>query len=365
MSFTLLRRDLLSLSFLRKPFSLRDQCDFAGQLSALLNAGLPLLNSLILLRQSAPAHWWAFLSQIETQLRQGNAFSTSLRQAPYELEHSFISLVEISERSGQLGLALDSIATKLMTQIELRQQIQQALAYPGITVASALFLFLVMAFWVIPIFRDVFSQFQAELPWATQILLDCTTSLQLYFLEILLFLSALTILWGTAWRHSSRLQNFCDRAWLRIPLLGELLRLSALSFWCRTMGHLLRAEIPLLDALRITARSSNHWLTHDLSANVFTLLAQGWPLSEAIFKADPHYQYFDRQTWQMICIGSESGTLPTMLLQRASTLSQQLSLQLKLFSRNLEPVLIALVGFLIGALVLILYLPIFNLGQIV
>lgn len=365
MPFPLLRRDLLSPSFLRKPFSLRDQYSFASQLSTLLNAGLPLLNSLILLRQSAPLHWHAFISQLETQLRQGNAFSSCLRQANYELDHSFISLVEISERSGQLGLALDSIATKLKTQMELRQEIQQALAYPCITVASALFLFFAMAFWVIPIFRDVFAQFHAELPWATQVLLQCAAKLQLYFLEILCLFSALAVLWFAAWHYSPRLQNYCDRAWLRIPLLGELLRLSALSFWCRTLGHLLNAEIPLLDALRITARSSNHWLTHDLSANVFTLLAQGWPLSEAIFKADPHYRYFDRQTWQMICIGSESGTLPAMLLQRASTLSQQLSQQLKLFSRNLEPVLIALVGLLIGALVLILYLPIFNLGQIV
>ena len=131
------------------------------------------------------------------------------------------------------------------------------------------------------------------------------------------------------------------------------------------MGHLLSAEIPLLDALRITARSSNHWLTHDLSANVFTLLAQGWPLGEALLKADPRYRYFDRQTWQMICIGSESSALPAMLLNRANALSSQLSRQLKSLSHNLEPVLIAVVGLLIGALVLILYLPIFNLGQIV
>ena len=194
MPFTSLRRDLLRPSFLRKPFSLRDQCSFASQLSTLLNAGLPLLNSLSLLRQSAPLHWRAFISQLETQLRQGDAFSTCLRQANYELDHSFISLVEISERSGQLGLALDSIATKLKTQMELRQEIQQALAYPCITVASALFLFFAMAFWVIPIFRDVFAQFHAELPWATQVLLQCAAKLQLYFLEILCLFSALAVL---------------------------------------------------------------------------------------------------------------------------------------------------------------------------
>ncbi|MCE7528453.1 type II secretion system F family protein [Polynucleobacter sp. IMCC 29146] len=365
MSFTLLRRCFLIPDCLRKPFSLRDQCHFASQLATLLNAGLPLLHALILLRQSAPAHWHPFLLQLETQLRQGNAFSACLRQALYPLDHSFIGLVEVSERSGQLSQALDSIATKLTTQMELRQQIQQALAYPCITVASALFLFLVMAFWVIPIFRDVFAQFQAELPWATQALLYSTSVLRRYFLTILLLLSALIFLWIVAWHRLPRLQNYCDRMWMRIPLLGELLRLSALSFWCRTLGHLLSAEIPLLDALRITARSSNHWLTHDLSANIFTLLAQGWPLGEAILRADSHYRYFDRQTWQIICIGSESGALPAMLLNRASTLSQQLNQQLKLFSRNLEPVLIALVGLLIGGLVLILYLPIFNLGQIV
>ena len=358
-------RSSLFRVLLVRPFNLHDQCNFATQLAMLLQAGLPLLNALILLRQSAPPHWHGFLAQLETQLRQGNPFSFCLRHALHPLDHSFIGLVEISERSGQLSQALNSIASKLASQIDLRQQIQQALAYPCIALASALFLFIAMAFWVVPIFRDVFAQFQAELPWATRLLLYYATAFQTHFFKLIFGIIVLCMLWILAWQRLPRLQNYCDRLWLRIPLLGELLRLSALSFWCRTLGHLLSAEIPLLDALRITARSSNHWLTHDLSANVFTLLAQGWPLGEALLKADPRYRYFDRQTWQMICIGSESSALPAMLLTRANALSSQLSRQLKSLSHNLEPVLIAVVGLLIGALVLILYLPIFNLGQIV
>jgi len=143
------------------------------------------------------------------------------------------------------------------------------------------------------------------------------------------------------------------------------LRLATLTYWCRTLGHLITSGLSLPDALRVTAQSSNHWISHDYSAEIFKHLTRGWPLGEALRRADPHHTLFDIETLQLLRIASESGSLPEMLRKRANILGDELSNRLNTLSQTLEPLLIMIVGIMIGSLVIILYLPIFNLGQIV
>jgi len=128
---------------------------------------------------------------------------------------------------------------------------------------------------------------------------------------------------------------------------------------------LMQAGLPVLEAMRITAQSSNQWFCHDLSANIFKSLAQGWSFGEALKRADPQQRFFDHETTQLLQIGSASGSLAAMLSNRAEAIEMQLTSRLKLLSHSLEPILVVFVGLLIGGLVIILYLPIFNLGQIV
>ena len=148
-------------------------------------------------------------------------------------------------------------------------------------------------------------------------------------------------------------------------MLGELLRIAALSVWCRTLGHLIYSGLPLLDALRTTAQSSNHWVSHDFSAELFKHLARGWSLGDALRKTDPKHLLFDVETLELLQIGAESGSLALMLQKRSAALSARLTTRLHSLSQNLEPFLIILVGAIIGSLVITLYLPIFNLGHIV
>jgi type IV pilus assembly protein PilC len=168
-----------------------------------------------------------------------------------------------------------------------------------------------------------------------------------------------------AWIRSIFLQKQCDRLSLAIPVLGKLFRLAALTHWCRTLSHLLESGLPLPDALRITAQSSNHWISHDTSAEVFKHLTRGWPFGKALKKADPKNALFDLETLQLLEIASESACLGQMLNKRAHSLGLELSNRLNRLSQTLEPLLIIFVGAIIGSLVIILYLPIFNLGQIV
>ena len=342
-----------------------DQLTFAQQLLSLLTVGLPLLNAMELILTSSPKQWQPFLSNLCMQLRQGESFSQALLLQKNQFSAEFINLIRVSERTGNIELALQTICQQLEAQIELRRKVQQALSYPAITLASSFLLILVMMIWVVPVFKDVFTHFQAELPAPTKALIQISTFIEYFFLEISLLMISSTGLFLIAWLKIPRLQKKCDQLSFGIPMLGKLLRLATLTYWCRTLGHLLESGLALPDALRVTAQSSNHWLSHDFSAEVFKQLARGWPLGDALIRADPKHVLFDIETLQLLRIASESGTLPQMLGKRANTLGGQLSNRLNTLSQSLEPLLIMFVGIVIGSLVIILYLPIFNLGQIV
>lgn len=277
----------------------------------------------------------------------------------------FINLIRVSERTGDLDLALQTICKQLEAQIELRQKIQQAMSYPTITLTSSFLLVIVMMIWVVPVFKDVFTHFQAELPTPTKVLIDISAWFEAFYIELLITLVVIAGFFSIAWAKLPKLQKYCDRLGFYLPLVGRLLQLATLTYWCRTLGHLLQSGLPLPDALRVTAQSSNHWLSHDFSAEIFKHLTRGWSLGDAIIKADPRHILFDQETLQLLTIASESGALADMLQRRATILSSRLSNRLNTLSHSLEPLLIIIVGLIIGSLVIILYLPIFNLGQIV
>ena len=342
-----------------------DQLAFAQQLLSLLVAGLPLLNAMELIHATTPKHWHNCLGSLCAELRRGDSLSQSMLSQKNQFDMEFVNLIRVSERTGNIELALQTICRQLEAQIELRRKIQQAMSYPLITLASSFVLILVMMIWVVPVFKDVFAHFQAELPAPTKVLIQISTLIERFFIEITFLLICSGALFLLAWLKLPRLQKKCDALSFRIPMLGKLFRLAALTYWCRTLGHLLESGLALPDALRVTAQSSNHWLSHDLSAEVFKHLTRGWPLGDALKRADPKHQLFDIETLQLLHIASESGSLPQMLGQRANALGSQLSNRLNTLSQSLEPILIIFVGLVIGSLVIILYLPIFNLGQIV
>lgn len=345
--------------------SKQNQLHFADQLLTLLESGLPLLNAIALIYSTAPKSWLPWIRSIYAQLKKGESFSQCLRSQQNLFSMEFINLIRVSERTGDFNLALKTICAQLEAQIELRRKIQQAMSYPIITLTSSCLLVIVMMIWVVPVFKDVFAHFQAELPAPTKALIELSTWFEEFYIEMVITLISLVSLLSFAWVKLPKLQKKCDRLSFFIPLIGQLLRLATLTYWCRTLGHLLKSGLPLPDALRVTAQSSNHWLSHDFSAEIFKHLTRGWSLGDAIAKADPRNSLFDIETLQLLRIASESGALADMLQRRATILSNQLSNCLNTLSHSLEPLLIIVVGLIIGSLVIILYLPIFNLGQIV
>ena len=346
-------------------FRKQEQLYFVERMLVLLDAGLPLLESITLMHQSASPAWQKIMAFIAHHLQQGERFSQCLSMQHAVFDPAFIGLIRVSEESGEINLALRTIQQQLLTQIELRRQIKQALAYPLITLGSASLLMIAMLVWVIPVFRDVFGHFNASLPWSTQLLLNTSQQFTVYLPVLSGGIAVAAVSGSVLWLRYPGFQKRCDRNLLQIPVIGDVFRLSTLACWCRSLGYLMQAGLPALEAMRITAQTSNQWLCHDLSAHIFKSLAQGWSFSEALQRADPRRYFFDHETLQLLQISSASGSLADMLSNRADALEKQLTSRLTLLSHSLEPILVVFVGLLIGGLVIILYLPIFNLGQIV
>jgi type IV pilus assembly protein PilC len=207
------------------------QLAFSEQLLTLLNAGLPLLNAMQLIESSAPKDWRPWLEGIQGQLKKGNSFSQSLINQNDLFSMELINLIRVSERTGDVQLALEIINQQLDSQIQLKQKVRQALTYPITTLGTSFALLIVMMVWVIPVFKEVFENFQADLPAPTKALIQISTLIQDYLIEIGVCLSALIIIFLFYWHQNLCLQRKCDRWILRIPLLGNLLRIAALQYW--------------------------------------------------------------------------------------------------------------------------------------
>jgi len=164
--------------------SKQSQLDFAQQLLTLLNAGLALLNALELIQSSARKDWQRWLQDIQVHLRKGNSFSQSLLAQGNLFSMELMNLIRVSERTGDIELALKTICQQLEAQIELRRKLQQALSYPMVTLSSSFLLVIVMMIWVVPVFKEVFEHFQAELPLPTKTLIETSSIINQFFLEI-------------------------------------------------------------------------------------------------------------------------------------------------------------------------------------
>lgn len=350
---------------MQKAFSVRDQRMLMHHLASLLQAGVALLEALNLIIECCPKHWRPVLLSMTRDLNQGEGLASSLAKQRRHFSPICISLIAIGEKTGLLTQSLTLISKQLESQETLRRQMKQALTYPGITLGSAGLMILAMMIWVIPSFEDIFLNFKADLPASTQLLISIARFLEQH-IELISLVCISTILVLTLiWMRYPKLQRWCDYHYFALPYFGKLFRLSAQITWCRNLAYLLDAGLSALDALRVTAQSSNHWLSHDLSANLFKQLSQGWELGDAIERSDPKERFFDLETKHLLRIGAKTGTLAAMLHSRYQALDGELNHELAILNQTVEPVLIISLGLIIGGFLMALYLPIFSLGRII
>ena len=363
----LLRRRGLSSLELRevkvariRPVRSSDVAQLTRQLAALLRAGLPLLQALQLMaRSQTHSGVINLLERLHADLENGMTLAAGLRRQGPVFSALYIALIEAGEASGRLDVLLERLAAHLDKSAALTRRVRSAMFYPAVVLAVALGVLAIIMVVVVPTFENVFASFGADLPWATQQLIAISRWTTQFGLAVLALALAGAVLWQRAWR--SRWARRLDDALLGLPLWGPLLRQSAVARWARTLATLLAAGLPLTEALHWVRGACGHQAYAQATLRVRDQVARGSSLRLAMSRE----ALFSPLLQQMAAIGEESGTLDELLQRAADFEEAQLDERIAYWSGLLEPATVVLLGLLIGAVVLALYLPIFQMGQIV
>jgi type IV pilus assembly protein PilC len=342
--------------------SSRDMTQFTRQLATLLHAGVPLLQTFdILNRGESNAALKSLICELRTQVEGGVALNQALRQHT-AFDALYCNLVAVGELAGMLDTMLDRLANHLEKSEALRTTIRSALTYPSAVLAIAGLVLVLILVFVVPAFQNIFASFGAELPWLTQVVIALSEGLKRYGLW-LLALTGLAVWWlkrqvqlRTEWRR------FLHRVLLRIPIAGPLTRNACTARWTRTLATLFAAGVPLTEALDAVQGVTGHLQFQEATRDIQAQLIQGQSLSRAIEGTE---ELFPFMVVQMCAIGEESGALDHMLEKTAEHYEREVDSTVARLSTLLEPFIMVVLGLLIGGLVMALYLPIFQLGQVV
>lgn len=339
----------------------RETTVLTRQLATLLGADVPLLNALVLMRETTPqAQTLALLEQLHRDIRGGSSLAQALSQHPQQFDTLYRHVVSAGEASGSLGLLLDRLATQRERHESLSAQLRSALVYPLAVVLVAVAVVAVILVWVVPTFESVYGGFGAALPALTLGLLGLSRGLvqhaPLVGLGLLLLILALARLCRASWFVAA-----WDGWSLHWPVVGRLRQRAATARWTRTLSTLLDAGTPLNTALVSVAGASGH-RTFELAS---LAMAQAVQEGSALTTTMKRCGLFEPVVLQLTAMGEASGSLSALLAKAAHLSERELETQLQGLSGLIEPVIIVVLGLVIGTIVLALYWPIFELGQVI
>lgn len=348
------------LQFLRRSVSRKLVHHFTRDLSIMLKARMLLIDSIdILARQNNDSRFQRILDHIADRLRNGAAFADALRAYPEVFDHFYVNLVEVGELTGQLPDMLSRIAGYLDKVANLKRKLIQALTYPALVIGVALCALSFILLYIIPTFSDIFRDFDAQLPWPTQVIIAVSSFFQENIFYLLSGGVALAMLLKYA-RSFLAARIFFDNLVLGIPLLGGLVRKNYISHFCRTLGTLLHSSISLLQALEIAARATrNYHIGKDIE-QMKRFAARGEQLTASLHAS----RVFPLMVTRMIAVGEETAELPAMLIQISDLYDQEMDSMIETLASVIEPVIIVLLGLIIGAILVSIYLPLFNMSNI-
>ena len=344
-----------------KRLSATDKAHFTRQLSTLLQAGLPLLQALHLMGRGLPAGpLRRLLRQLAQAIESGQSLSQALRQHG-DIEPIFCNLIAAGESGGQLDTVLSRLSLHLDKAIALRRSLRSALVYPTAVVAVGGIVAVLLLVGVVPAFEGMFQSLGAPLPALTRWVLDLSRGLQQHGPWGLLALAGMGS--GLArWGQTPAGRRAWDRQRLRWPVWRTLTRHAEAARWCRTLAILLSAGVAIHEALDSTAEVLSHGSYRRACRHIRQQLTQGQALSDALAQ---HPALFDPLLVQLCAVGEESGTLDTMLARMADHHEQHVDAQVARLATLLEPAIMLVLGVMLGTLVMAMYWPIFQLGQVV
>ncbi|MGB2600474.1 MAG: type II secretion system F family protein [Candidatus Omnitrophota bacterium] len=353
---------LISFSFKRgvnvKPDEL---AGFARQLATLIESGIPVVTAIdILGEQSQNEGYRSTMRAVMDSVNTGLSLSDAMKKHPRVFPGLLVSMIRAGESSGMLDVVLDRVATYMEKSNSLQKKMKSALIYPAVIILMATVITLVMILKVIPVFKDIFSGFGAELPGPTQFLINLSDFVRGNLILFLIIVAGIAIV--VKWYFSTTAGKFfMDSMKLKMPIIGTLFRQVAISRFTRTLSTLLRSGVPILGALDIVGETSGNIVVEKAVSNVRDSVREGENISPPMERSG----IFPPMVTRMISVGEKSGELEKMLTKIADSYDEQVDTAVDGLTSLLEPLIIAFLGIVIGGIVFCMFLPIFKISQIV
>ncbi len=353
--------DVNRTRLLRKRPSRAELIDMTSQLAVMVDAGIPLADALDgLARQTNNLTLREMLQQIRRDLTSGEDFSTALAKHPQSFDQTYVNLVRASEASGTLAPMLERIAAQAREQLELAKRVQGAMMYPAVMFVLCVGVCVFLLTYVFPKLLPMFAGREEEIPTPTRVLIAVSDLLrnQWYFVLAAVVALAAGLWWSRRQPWGRRL---FDWLWLRLPLVGKLAQKVAVSRSIRTLATTVAAGVPMLEALRLCAGVSNNVFFEEAWLAVSEQVTAGKQIHETM----RGNQLFPETLVQMIASGEQTGKLAYVLEKVADHLDREVALTLKQVTALIEPLMVALMGGMVGGIALAMLLPIFKLSSMV
>jgi len=345
-----------------KKITNKDLAIFTRQLATMMKAGVPLLQAFdIVGRGNANPSVAKLLNDIRTDVETGTSLSAAFRKFPMYFDSLYCNLVEAGEAAGILEALLDRLAVYMEKTEAIKSKIKSALMYPISVIVVAFVVTAVIMIFVVPAFKEVFTSFGADLPAPTLFVIGVSEFFVAYWWLIFGGVGGGLYFFFQAWKRNEKMQQFMDRALLKMPVFGALIEKSVIARWTRTLSTMFAAGVPLVEALDSVGGAAGNSMYAMATEKIQQEISTGTSLTAAMTNAN----IFPTMVLQMCAIGEESGSIDHMLGKAADFYESEVDDMVAGLSSLMEPIIIVFLGGLIGGIVVAMYLPIFKLGQVV
>ena len=340
--------------------SLKELTIFSRQLSTLVSSSVPIVQSLSILEsQIENKNFARVISLLRKDIESGLSISDAMAKYPDVFSELYVSMIRAGEVGGVLDTILDRLATYLESSAALRDKVKSALMYPTIVGSIAVIVTVVLIIFIIPIFKNIFSSFGAELPLITRIVIGASDFLKKYIFHIIVFLGVFFYVIKRYIKTEKGRRQF-DYILLKLPIFGIIFKKIAIAKFSRTLGTLVKSGVPILQALETVAKTSGNKVIEEIVLSSMKSVKEGGKIAEPLKKDN----IFPPMVTQMISVGEESGSLDTMLFKIADFYVQEVDASVKGLTSMIEPIVMVFMGVVIGFIVIAMFIPMFQMSEI-
>jgi type IV pilus assembly protein PilC len=340
---------------------LKDVAVFSRQFATMINAGLSLLRALYILAEQTENKALAEVAnQVRIDVEKGSSLSNALAKHPKVFSRLYIAMVKAGEIGGVLDSVLLRLADTIEKQVELRRKVKSAMTYPAVVAVLVLVIVTAMLLFIIPMFKDLYTELGGKLPVPTQILINVSNFVR-QFWWLIFGVEIAAVIGFRKWVNSEDGRKRWDAIKLKVPIFGPLVRKTALARFSRTLSALVRSGVPILESLDIVAETSGNHVVAEATRDTQQAVKRGEPLAKRL----EDHPVFPPMVVQMMAVGEETGAVDEMLDKIADFYDQEVEATVDALTSLIEPLLIVVMGVCVGGMVISLYMPMFNIIKLI